>query len=75
MNKELVNRLIIESGLDSDMFPVDQGWENPELIKLIMLVLEECIELTLNYKNDQYYQGWLDYRDEIRKHFLLVKDT
>jgi len=69
MNIELINRLIKEAGLDSDMFPVDQGWENPELNKLVMLVLEECIELTLDYKNNEYYTGWLDYREEIKNHF------
>jgi len=33
------------------------------------LLLEECTELTIDYKNDDHYSGWIDYRDAIRKHF------
>jgi hypothetical protein len=33
------------------------------------LIVRECAELTLDHKNDNYYNGWLDYRDEIRRHF------
>jgi hypothetical protein len=37
--------------------------------KFAELIIRECAELTLDYKNDNYYNGWLDYRDEIKKHF------
>jgi hypothetical protein len=37
--------------------------------KFAELIVAECAELTLDHKNDDYYAGWLDYRDEIRKHF------
>jgi hypothetical protein len=33
------------------------------------LIVRECSELTLDHKNDDYYNGWLDYRDEIKQHF------
>jgi len=33
------------------------------------LIVRECAELTLDHKNDNYYNGWLDYRDEIKRHF------
>ena len=33
------------------------------------LIIRECAELTLSHRNDDYYNGWLDYRDEIRRHF------
>jgi hypothetical protein len=33
------------------------------------LIVQECTELTLDHKNDDYYNGWLDYRDEIKRHF------
>jgi hypothetical protein len=33
------------------------------------LIIRECSELTLDYKNKDYYSGWLDYREEIKKHF------
>ena len=37
--------------------------------KFAELIVRECAELTLDHKNDDYYAGWLDYRDEILKHF------
>ena len=42
---------------------------NSELAKFAELIVQECAELTLDHKNDDYYAGWLDYRDEIRRHF------
>jgi hypothetical protein len=33
------------------------------------LIIQECATLTLDHRSDDYYQGWLDYRDEIRQHF------
>jgi hypothetical protein len=52
----------------------DKAWatcEEPEqyMDKFAELIIRECAELTLDYKNDNYYNGWLDYRDEIKKHF------
>lgn len=43
----------------------------PDLEKFARLIIEECTSITLDYKNDQHYQGWLDYRDEIKKHFEI----
>ena len=37
--------------------------------KFAELIIQECAELTLDHRNADYYQGWLDYRDEIRQHF------
>jgi hypothetical protein len=37
--------------------------------KFAELIVRECAELTLDHKNDNYYNGWLDYRDEIKRHF------
>ena len=37
--------------------------------KFAELIIEECSELTLDYKNKDYYSGWLDYRDLIKEHF------
>jgi hypothetical protein len=33
------------------------------------LIIQECATLTLDHRSDDYYQGWLDYRDDIRRHF------
>ena len=37
--------------------------------KFAELIVRECSELTLDHKGDDYYNGWLDYRDEIKRHF------
>lgn len=39
--------------------------------KFAELIIRECAELTLSHRNDDYYNGWLDYRDEIKRHFGL----
>ena len=44
-------------------------FEQAYLEKFAELLVKECVELTLDYKNDEHYKGWLDYRDEIKKHF------
>jgi hypothetical protein len=37
--------------------------------KFAELIVLECVELTIDYKNTDHYNGWLDYRDEIKKYF------
>jgi hypothetical protein len=49
-----------------------QGIVNRDFIdieKFAELIIQECATLTLDHRSDDYYQGWLDYRDEIRRHF------
>lgn len=33
------------------------------------MLVQECASITLDYKNDDHYQGWLDHQEEILKHF------
>lgn len=40
-----------------------------DMNKFAKLIIDECASLTLDYKNEDHYNGWLDFRDEIRKHF------
>lgn len=44
------------------------------LTKFAGQLITECATLTLDYKNPQHYQGWLDYRDEIKQHFGVQDD-
>ena len=37
--------------------------------KFAELIIKECASLTLDYGGPDHYTGWLDYRDEIKKHF------
>ena len=41
------------------------------LAKFAELIVRECASLTLDFSKPSadYYHGWLDYRDEILKHF------
>lgn len=41
------------------------------LHRFAKLIIEESATLTLDYKNQSYYDGWLDYREEIKRHFGL----
>lgn len=40
-----------------------------EMLKFAESIINECAMLTLDYKNDDHYNGWLDFRDHIREHF------
>ena len=44
-------------------------WHDTFRRQFAQLLIEECAELTLDYKNNDHYNGWLDYRNQIRKHF------
>ena len=37
--------------------------------KFAQLIIQECAAITLDYKNEDHYQGWLDHQEEILKHF------
>jgi hypothetical protein len=63
----------------SDFHQDLQGYNTPlydmaQLEKFAELIVKECAELTLDYKNDDHYNGWLDYRDEIKKHFGIKEN-
>jgi hypothetical protein len=61
---ERIRLLAIEAGA--------QGIVNRDFVdieKFAELIIQECATLTLDHRSDDYYQGWLDYRDEIRRHF------
>lgn len=50
-------------------FGESETYHQVDLEKFAELIIQECAELTLDYKNDDHYNGWLDYRDKIRQHF------
>lgn len=64
---ERIKELAREAGLEGENGHYEYDWFNPE--KFAELIIRECAELTLDHRNDDYYNGWLDYRDEIRRHF------
>jgi hypothetical protein len=62
-----------------EIFPAPQhgfsviAGTDQHLQKFAELIVRECAELTLDHKNDDYYNGWLDYRDEINRHFGVAE--
>ena len=38
------------------------------------LIIRECSELTLDFKNSNHYHGWMEYRNEIKRHFGVDYD-
>lgn len=67
MNKR-IKELAEQAGYLPDSFGIGH-WDMPECKKFAELIIQEAASLTLNYKNESYYNGWLDYRDEIKRHF------
>ena len=43
--------------------------------KFSQLLIQECASITLDYKNEQHYQGWLDHQAEILKNFQILEVT
>ena len=67
-----IRELAIEAFFDEETSQTSNKMYNfseYKLEKFAELIVRECAELTLDHKNDDYYAGWLDYRDEIRRHF------
>ena len=56
-------------GHDDDGNELTPALVGKGLEKFAELIVRECASLTLDHKSDDYYNGWLDYRDEIKKHF------
>jgi hypothetical protein len=66
-----LRELMTEAGID--VAYVTNTKQVVLLDKFAELVVEECASLTLDYKNDEHYAGWLDYRDEIRRQLTCDK--
>ena len=50
--------------------PVDENkYEEERYTKFAELIVLECAGITLDYKNDDYYNGWCDHSAEILEHF------
>jgi len=42
-------------------------WFNSD--KFAEMIVRECADVTLDYKNHDHYTGWCDHAEEILKHF------
>jgi hypothetical protein len=46
-------------------------WFNSE--KFAELIIRECANITLDYKNHDHYYGWMDHGEEIIRHFGIER--
>lgn len=64
---ERIREMLVQCQHESIDGPGYPRWTDLE--KFAELIIKQCAELTLDYVSPDYYMGWLDYRDEIKKHF------
>jgi hypothetical protein len=62
---ERIRELVAQAGTDTS----GKWMSTDHAEKFAQLLIQECATLTLDHHSDDYYQGWLDYRDEIKQHF------
>jgi len=62
---ERIRELVAQAGTDTS----GKWMSMDHAEKFAQLLIQECATLTLDHRSDDYYQGWLDYRDEIQRHF------
>jgi hypothetical protein len=62
---ERIRELVAQAGTDTS----GKWMSMDHAEKFAQLIIQECATLTLDHRSDDYYQGWLDYRDEICQHF------
>jgi hypothetical protein len=62
---ERIRELVAQAGTDTS----GKWMSMDHAEKFAQLIIKECATQTLDHRSDDYYQGWLDYRDEIRQHF------
>jgi hypothetical protein len=41
--------------------------------KFAELIIRECANITLDYKNHDHYYGWMDHGEEIARHFGIER--
>jgi len=41
--------------------------------KFAELIIRECANITLDYKNHDHYYGWMDHGEEIIRHFGIER--
>ena len=44
-----------------------------DIEKFAELIIRECANITLDYKNHDHYYGWMDHGEEIARHFGIER--
>jgi hypothetical protein len=68
---ERIRQLIKQADLDDDMFPVDEGWEYPELQKFAELIVRECAQVCLAQRDpaNLNYKPSEKFAEAVKQHF------
>jgi hypothetical protein len=71
MNKQI--RLLAEQATLAVTKPdghyIVQEWQ----AKFAELIVQECANLTLDYRNHDHYMGWVDHGEAIAQHFGVTR--
>jgi hypothetical protein len=67
--KELAKQAGYRYYPSSNSGPLRVEYLTPELEKFAELIILECANITLDYKNHDHYMGWVDHGEEIARHF------
>ena len=73
--KKLAEQAKIEFTYDPTETPMRafvEAWED-DLEKFAELIIRECANITLPYRNHDHYYGWMDHGDEIIRHFGIER--
>ena len=66
---ERIKELITQAGFEPHYEPDGTFSYSEQFEKFAELIVLECAGVTLDYKNDDYYNGWCDHSAEILEHF------
>ncbi len=76
---ERIEKLALEAGKYADetqprgSYTRDGMWLYAYNEKFAELIVKECADITLDYKNHDHYTGWCDHGDAIAKHFGIER--
>jgi hypothetical protein len=68
---ERIRELAEQFNLEID--PAHPDHNQTVLEKFAELIIRECANITLDYKNHDHYYGWMDHGEEIIRHFGIER--
>jgi hypothetical protein len=70
--KELAEQASLYAVSDNSSMLFDV-WKKRYTEKFAELIIRECANITLTYKNHDHYYGWMDHGEEIIRHFGIER--
>jgi hypothetical protein len=69
MNKRIRQLAVEAHAVGNTLYPYDSEF----IEKFAELIIRECANITLDYKNHDHYYGWMDHGEEIIRHFGIER--